>query len=157
MTDCTTPGPSTDSPLATALIACINRSAPISDGVLLEHIGGRGLANLDPPTGSVGKRLDLVWPDQIAALVTQLTRRAIANRSAIDAQFRDGGVAYQVRVTAQGPDRAICVIRPASVTGEEDDPAPTAALPAQHLDRRGFLRRFKDSLSSAALRTSAGR
>jgi EAL domain-containing protein (putative c-di-GMP-specific phosphodiesterase class I)/GGDEF domain-containing protein len=122
------------------------------DGVLLEHIGGRGLANLNPTTGSVGKRLDLVWPDQVAALVTQLARRAIANRSAIDAQFRDGGVAYQVRVTAQGPDRAICVVRPASVTGEVDDPAPTAALPAQHLDRRGFLRRFKDSLSSAALR-----
>lgn len=122
------------------------------DGVLLEHIGGRGLANLNPAAGSVGKRLDLVWPDQVAALVTQLARRAIANRSAIDAQFRNDGVAYQVRVTAQGPDRAICVIRPASVTGEVDDTATTAALPAQHLDRRGFLRRFKDSLSTAAVR-----
>jgi EAL domain-containing protein (putative c-di-GMP-specific phosphodiesterase class I)/GGDEF domain-containing protein len=122
------------------------------DGVLLEHIGGRGLANLGPTTGSVGKRLDLVWPDQVAALVTRLTRRAIANRGAIDAQFRDGGVDYQVRVTPQGPDRAICVIRPASVAGDADDPAPTAASPAQDLDRREFLRRFKDSLSSAALR-----
>jgi EAL domain-containing protein (putative c-di-GMP-specific phosphodiesterase class I)/GGDEF domain-containing protein len=122
------------------------------DGVLLEHIGGRGLVNLGPITGSVGKRLDLVWPDQVAALVTQLTRRAIAGRTAIDAQFRDGGVAYQVRVTAQGPDRAICVIRPASAAGEEDVAAKTAELPALHLDRRGFLRRFKDCLSSAALR-----
>ena len=122
------------------------------DGVLLEHIGGRGLENLYLTTGSAGKRLDLVWPDQVAALMTQLTRRAIANRGAIDAQFQDRGVAYQVRVTAQGPDRAICVIRPASVAGEVDYPVPTAQSPAQHLDRRGFLRRFKGSLSSAALR-----
>jgi hypothetical protein len=99
------------------------------DGVLLEHIGGRGLANLDPTPGSVGKCVDLVWPDQVAALVTQLTRRAIANRTAIDAQFRDSGVAYQVRVTAHGPDRAICVIRPAAVAGEENVAASTAELP----------------------------
>jgi EAL domain-containing protein (putative c-di-GMP-specific phosphodiesterase class I)/GGDEF domain-containing protein len=119
------------------------------DGVLLEHISGRGLANLDPTTRSVGKRLDLMWPDQVAALVTQLTRRAIADRNTIDAQFRDGGVAYQVRVTALGPDRAICVIRPVSGAGED---AATASTSARQLDCRGFLRRFKDCLSSAALR-----
>jgi EAL domain-containing protein (putative c-di-GMP-specific phosphodiesterase class I) len=118
------------------------------DGVLLEHIGGRGLAHLDPAAGSVGKRLDLMWPDEVAALVTQLTRRAIADRNAIDAQFRDGGIAYQVRVTAQGPDRAICVIRPVSGAGEDT----VASTSARQLDCRGFLRRFKDSLSSAALR-----
>jgi predicted signal transduction protein with EAL and GGDEF domain len=119
------------------------------DGVLLEHISGRGLANLDPPTDSVGKRLDLMWPDQVAVLVKRLTRRAIADRNTIDAQFRDGGVSYQVRVTAQGPDRAICVIRPVSGVG---DAAAAASNPARQLDCRGFLRRFKDGLSSAALR-----
>jgi EAL domain-containing protein (putative c-di-GMP-specific phosphodiesterase class I)/GGDEF domain-containing protein len=122
------------------------------DGVLLEHLGGRGLDNLELTLDSVGKRLDLVWPDQVAALVTQLARRAIANRAAIDAQFRDSGVAYQVRVKAQGPDRAICVIRPASAAAEEDAATTTAELSALQLDRRGFLRRFTDCLSSAALR-----
>jgi predicted signal transduction protein with EAL and GGDEF domain len=118
------------------------------DGVLLEHISGRGLANLDPPTDSVGKRLDLMWPDQVAVLVKRLTRRSIADRNTIDAQFRDGGVSYQVRVTAQGPDRAICVIRPVSGAGED----AAAASNSAQLDCRGFLRRFKDGLSSAALR-----
>lgn len=122
------------------------------DGVLLEHIGGQGRANLDLTAGSVGKRLDLIWPDAVAALVTQLIRRAIANRTSVEASFRDSGMTYRMGATAQAPDRAICVIRSTSVAEDQRGTDATGESAGQPLDRRGFLRRLKDGLSSAALR-----
>jgi EAL domain-containing protein (putative c-di-GMP-specific phosphodiesterase class I)/GGDEF domain-containing protein len=121
------------------------------DGVLLSYVGGRGVQPLCPASGCEGKSLESVWPAAVAELIKQLTRRAIAMREPSEAEFVDGELRYEARVSPQGPDRAICVIR--STLGEDctDKSAPHDDTPATHLDRRGFLRRLKESMAIAAL------
>jgi EAL domain-containing protein (putative c-di-GMP-specific phosphodiesterase class I)/GGDEF domain-containing protein len=119
------------------------------DGTLLSHIGGTTLRALCPQHGSEGKPLDSVWPAPVAELIKQVTRRSIANRAPIETEFVNEMVRYEARVTPQGPDRAICVIRPAlAAAGDDKD---TTRSEATHLDRRGFLRRLKESISVASL------
>jgi predicted signal transduction protein with EAL and GGDEF domain len=121
------------------------------DGILVAHGGGRDTVGLKPSAEAIGKPLEASWPEPIAALLRQLTRKAIAQRTAAEARFASGGSEYTVQVSPRGPDRAVCVIRP--VGGAIlDDPSDSGVRPAPRLDRRGFLQRYKESLSWAALR-----
>lgn len=121
------------------------------DGVLLEHISGHGTSDLTPAPGSIGQRLESVWPEAVAACVKQLVRRAIAERSTTEGTFHHG-CAYHARVSAQGPDRAICIVR-ASRSRRSDDPrGDSDQFFTPRFDSRGFLRRFKRSIATAALR-----
>jgi EAL domain-containing protein (putative c-di-GMP-specific phosphodiesterase class I)/GGDEF domain-containing protein len=121
------------------------------DGVLLAHLGGRSVAALAPPEDAIGQRLELIFPQAVADCIRRLVRRAIAQRAALDLSFANLDVPYEMRAVAQGPDRAICVIRSASaVSDAEDSPGPDNFARPQ-LDRRGFLRRFRDTLSQAAI------
>jgi hypothetical protein len=118
------------------------------DGVLLGCGGGDGVAGLRPPDGCIGKPVERVWPEPLAGLVRHTVRKAIELRAPSEATFEEVRAPYELRAVARGPDRAACVIRaltrsPLEATGE---------YRARHLDRRGFLRRFKESLSVAALR-----
>ena len=90
------------------------------DGTILGHGGGHGLSSLKLNGESVGKRLDNVWPEAAAELVMQLSRRAIALRASTEARFQDSGQHYEARLIAQGPDRALCVIRQELVAAPED-------------------------------------
>ena len=92
-----------------------------------------------------------LWPAPVAQLLRQLTRKAITLRTTAQARFEEGGCAYEARVSAQGPERAICVLFAATVP-TADDLDSTDERPRPQLDRRGFLRRFKESISLAALR-----
>ena len=121
------------------------------DGVLLEHIAGQDEFQLNPGTESVGERLESLWPEPVATLIKQLVRRAITDRSTVEGDFHHGRLCH-ARVTAQGPDRAICVIRAAVVERGSDTALATGEYLAPQFDRRGFLRRFKASMSSAVLR-----
>jgi predicted signal transduction protein with EAL and GGDEF domain len=121
------------------------------DGIVLGHGGGRGLSGLKLNGESVGKRLEDLWPETVAELVMHLTRRAIAHRASAEARFQDNGQHYEARLSAQGPDRALCVIRPVLAAAPEDALDVTGERPRPQLDRRGFLRRFKESLSLATL------
>lgn len=121
------------------------------DGVLLEHGGGRDTQGLAPATGAAGKPLEALWPGPIAELLKQLVRKAIAQRAATDSRFEHRGREYTVAATPRASDRAVCVIR-AAAPAPPDDTSETGSHPRAHLDRRGFLHRFKDSLSWAALR-----
>jgi predicted signal transduction protein with EAL and GGDEF domain len=121
------------------------------DGVILDHGGGHGLSGLKLNRESVGKRLDNVWPEAAAELVVRLARRAIALRSSTEARFQDSGRHYEARLIAQGPDRALCVIRQELAAAPEDALDVTGERPRPQLDRRGFLRRFKESVSLATL------
>ncbi|GAC1465127.1 MAG: hypothetical protein PVSMB1_14950 [Gemmatimonadaceae bacterium] len=122
------------------------------DGVVVAHSGGHGVAELKPSGDAIGKPIEAVWSESLAGLVKQLTRKAIAVRTPTEARFQDRGREYDARVTAQGPDRAICVIR-AMLPGAQDDALDaTDERPRPQLDRRGFLQRFKESMSVAALR-----
>jgi predicted signal transduction protein with EAL and GGDEF domain len=120
------------------------------DGTPIAHAGGKAVAELYGRAAN-GQLLPPQWSESTAALVRRLARNAIADRKPFDARFREHEQQYEIRVSPQGPDRAVCVIRPATGTGS-DVGLDTTGEHRHHLDRRGFLRRFKESISAAALR-----
>ncbi len=121
------------------------------DGMVVAHGGGRDMVGLGSLAKADGKPLQASWPAPIASLLGQLTRKSIAQRMAAEARFKSSGSEYTVQVSPRGPDRAVCVIRPV-VGSVADDASDTGGRPAPRLDRRGFLQRFKESMSWAALR-----
>src|SRR2546423_6362293 len=121
------------------------------DGVVLQCVGGHGVPDLRPSRDVASQRLEAVWSRPVAGLLRQLARRAIASRATTDARFEEGGCAYEARASAHGPECAICVVRAAAAAPEDALDATDERLRPQ-LDRRGFLRRFKESMSMAALR-----
>jgi len=121
------------------------------DGILLTYAGGHALPDLKPNPESIGENTETVWPQPVADLIKRLTLKAIGLRAATDARFQHLGEYYEARVSAQGPDRALCVIRRVLAGAPDEALESTGERPRPQLDRRGFLRRFKDSISLAAL------
>ena len=121
------------------------------DGILLAYAGGHGLPALKPDAQSIGENCATAWPQQVADLVKRLALKAIGIRAVADARFHHLGEDYEARVSAQGPDRALCVIRRVLAGASDELLESTGERPRPQLDRRGFLRRFKDSISLAAL------
>jgi EAL domain-containing protein (putative c-di-GMP-specific phosphodiesterase class I)/GGDEF domain-containing protein len=121
------------------------------EGVILAIQGGRAVGTLRPPEPCLGQNIDTIWPKAVAMLVRQLARKAITDRSSIDARFQDRGRNYEAQVSVQGPDRVLCVLRALSSAAPTDADATVERLGPQ-IDRRGFMRRFKESVASAALR-----
>ena len=122
------------------------------DGTPIAHAGGRAVAELGSGDAANRERFVPAWSASTAALIRQLTRNAIADRTAVEGRFQERETRYEIRVTPQGPDRATCVIRPVLGSEGGDAAASTGEHPQLRLDRRGFLRRFKESISVAALR-----
>jgi two-component system CheB/CheR fusion protein len=121
------------------------------DGIVLDCGGGHAVPGLQPARDVTGEHLEAVWLPPVAQLLKQLTRKAIALRTTVEGRFDQSGCVYEARVSAQGPERAICLLRAAAAPAP-DDVESTDERPRPQLDRRGFLRRFKESLSFAALR-----
>ena len=122
------------------------------DGTVMAVGGGSGVGRLKPLANAIGERLEVIWPAPVAELLKHLLRKAITGRALVEARFLDEGRAYEVRVSAQGPDRAVGVIRATLLTAQEESLDATDERPRPQLDRRGFLRRFKESVAVAALR-----
>ena len=121
------------------------------DGIVVAHSGGHGVGDLKPTADCSGQPVTALWPKEPAALLLQLVRKAISSRTQTELKFKAAGRDYEVRVTPQGPDRALCVVR--SLAGTYDAALESSdERPRPQLDRRGFLRRFKESMSVAALR-----
>jgi predicted signal transduction protein with EAL and GGDEF domain len=121
------------------------------EGTVIACGGGAAVGRLQA-ADTAGQRVEDIWPTAVAKLLKQLIRKAISSRTPAEARFDDAGDSFEVRVTAQGPERAICVIRPTLATPQEDSLDATDERPRPQLDRRGFLKRFKESVSEAALR-----
>lgn len=121
------------------------------DGIVLDAGGGRDTPDVAPERSAVGRPLEALWPAPVASLLKQLVRKSIAQRTAAESRFTHRGRDYTVTATPRAADRGICMIRAADRT-LADDSSESARTHDLHLDRRGFLRRFKDSLSWAALR-----
>jgi predicted signal transduction protein with EAL and GGDEF domain len=121
------------------------------EGTVIACSGGAAVGRLRPANPE-GQRPESVWPSALAKLLKQLIRKAISARVPAEARFDDEGRSFEVRVTPQGPERALCVIRPALIAAQEDSLDLTDERPRAQLDRRGFLKRFKESVSVAALR-----
>jgi EAL domain-containing protein (putative c-di-GMP-specific phosphodiesterase class I)/GGDEF domain-containing protein len=138
------------------------------DGVILAHVGGSTVSELVPPPEAAAGRLEAVWPEAVAMRIKQAVRRCIAQRQPVETRFEYLDARYELRAFAQGPDRALCVIRlavvgpaaihsagpPAGVPGDPSgDGAPHSDdIVRPHFDRRGFLARFHDTLSQSAIR-----
>ena len=122
------------------------------DGVILDILGGRAVGAVALARESVGQGVEAVWPDPVAVSVMRATRHAIAQRKTIDTTFNSGEACYELRAAAQGPDRALCVIRTAAQRNSLDEPGSADELARPQFDRRGFLRRFHETLSQAAIR-----
>ena len=142
------------------------------DGVILAHAGGSTVSELVPAPGAPAGRLETVWPDAAAVCIRQAVRRCIAQRQPVETRFECSDIRYEVRAYAQGPDRALCIIRiaaeglfgslatgpstgasvsrPASRSADASSLSDDAVRP--HFDRRGFLARFQDTLSQSAIR-----
>jgi len=121
------------------------------DGLVIAHAGGSGVTALKPAEGSGALHCEQLWPEPVAVLLRQLVRKAIADRSTTEMGFEDRGRRYEARCSAQGPDRAICVIKPV-LRGDDDATLDSTAEHAHpQFDRRGFLRRLRNSMSTAAL------
>ncbi len=114
-------------------------------------MAGGGVGTLNHPDAN-GRHLSSIWPEPVADLLKQLIRKAISTRAAAEGRFEEAGRGFEARVSAQGPERALCVIRPILIAAREDSLDLTDERPHPQLDRRGFLQRFKESVAVAALR-----
>jgi predicted signal transduction protein with EAL and GGDEF domain len=121
------------------------------EGVILAIQGGRAVGTLRPPEPCLGQNIDTIWPKAVAMLVRQLARKAITDRTSLDARFQDRGRNYEAQVSVQGPDRVLCVMRAVSSAAPTDADATVERLGPQ-IDRRGFMHRFKESVAAAVLR-----
>jgi predicted signal transduction protein with EAL and GGDEF domain len=120
------------------------------DGVILDHFGGRGAA-LALAEDAAGQQLASVWPEPLAKGIRQAVRRAITLRKTLDVVLTGADGSYELRTVAQGPDRALCVIRTRAAGNPTEDSTAAEELSRPQFDRRGFLRRFHDSLARAAI------
>jgi len=121
------------------------------DGLITHHLGGRQVPFLRDGGNLAGQRLDEVFEAPVAELIGRLVRRAIANRDSCEADFSMDGGRYQARLSPQGPQRVLCVIRPLG-GAPAGDAAPESDRAGGDAERRGFVRRFQQSVSDATLR-----
>ena len=122
------------------------------DGSVLAHAGGQQVQDLRPLPDTEQAPFKPAWSEATAELIKLLVRRSIAQRTTVEARFEEAGREYQARVSAQGPDRAVAVIRAVLPGSPEESTETTGERPRPELDRRGFLRRLKESMSVATLR-----
>jgi predicted signal transduction protein with EAL and GGDEF domain len=121
-----------------------------SDGLITHHLGGRQVSFVHGSGSLAGRRLEEVFQPHVAALLARLVRRALAGRASCEAEFSVDGPTYQARVSAQGPRRALCVIRHVADLVPQAEERREGATPGS-TERRGFVQRFQQSVALAAL------
>ncbi len=122
------------------------------DGTVVAHVGGQAVPDFRCESLDAGDKLEQIWSPSTAALIKRLLRRCIASRTPVETRFQEQGRSYEVRVSPQGPSRAIGVIRAALSESSRETEAADDEPRWLGLDRRGFLRRLNDSLAMAAMR-----
>ncbi|WP_129647306.1 EAL domain-containing protein [Peristeroidobacter agariperforans] len=122
------------------------------DGTVVAHAGGQAVPDFRREGMDAGDKVEQIWSPTTAALIKRLLRRSIAGRAPVETRFQEHGHSYELRISPQGPNRAIGVIRP--VLSESNRESDVAADEPRWLglDRRGFLRRLNDSLATSVLR-----
>jgi predicted signal transduction protein with EAL and GGDEF domain len=124
------------------------------DGVLLSFLGGRDIGWLRLSDACIGQPIASLLPKPTADLVVRMIKRVIASRGSLEMEQRDDEHPCDLRVTAQAPDRAMCIIRAVPVAGAGNSTEQSKSIARPSLERRGFLKHFKDSISVAALNES---
>jgi predicted signal transduction protein with EAL and GGDEF domain len=128
------------------LVAFVRR-----DGVVLEQLGGRRVT-LPGGGAMTGRRLQEVWPGDAAELLGRTVRRVLAERGTAEARFECDGRTFEARISAHGPERALCVIREAAEAPAELPREGVRATGREALERRAFFARLEQSVADAALR-----
>jgi EAL domain-containing protein (putative c-di-GMP-specific phosphodiesterase class I) len=121
------------------------------DGTIVAHAGGKGVPELGAP-GPAAAVFEPSWSEPTSALIRHLVRRALTDRAPTESEFGERDNQYEIRVQPLGVDRALCVIRPSLRDAGRDALEQTGAHRRLRLDRRGFLRRFKEATAFATLR-----
>lgn len=116
------------------------------DGAILRYFGGAALPGLVTAHAHGEPELDVAADSQ--AFIRQTLKRALADRRSMNVAFEHGERTLSLRVTPQGPDRAMVVIGVADAARRDSD----TLFEQTRLDRRGFKRRLKESVAVAALR-----
>ncbi len=131
------------------LVAFVRR-----DGVITACLGGRRLTDRPDPELLVGRNITETWLAPIAPRLTQMLRKALASRVNVTSTYVDGDRNYEARVSPEGRERVLCVIRDltetAEAAGTRATDAPSAAA-AGGMERRGFMQRMKQSIADATL------
>ncbi len=122
------------------------------DGTIVSHGGGRSVRYLTPPPASDGKLLGSVWPQEAAQAVQLLIRKAIAARGPLESTFTHQGHNFRARVTPEGPDLALCVVRQESTPVlPENSFSASGTYARPYPERRGFLRLFQEVVDKQKL------
>ncbi len=121
------------------------------DGMILRFYGGRGAAGLRPPTDGVGKSVHAIWPKFVSRLFKRLTHEAMVRRAPAQATFREDGRDYDMQVSVQDTDTAICVIR-AILGGAKPESPEDQDSCSRSAHRSRMMLDFKELISIAALR-----
>ncbi len=130
------------------LVAFVRR-----DGTIVKYLGGRDIPALHESGTLEGRRLDEIWPDPIGSLMLRMVQRALTNRGGVDAQFADGEKTYEARVTAQGRNRVLLLVRPAlAIHNDHDGRASASGTSPTGVERRAFFTRLKQAVADAQLR-----
>lgn len=122
------------------------------DGSIVARMGGHAVPDLRRSGEDLGDNFASAWSPTTAALIKRLLRKSIASRAPVESRFQEQGRNYDLRITPQGPNRAIGVVRAGladAVVESDESPDEPRWL---GLDRRSFLRRLNESLSMATLR-----
>jgi predicted signal transduction protein with EAL and GGDEF domain len=145
-----------DSPLLgelTDLVAYVRR-----DGLVLDALGGRGLPlAVEPPYAH--RRLNDLWPEEVAGLMLRQLRRSLADRGAAEASFEIDSRRCHATFTAKGADRVLLVVREArgqpaqaSESADRGGREGVRGTGRDALERRAFFARLEQSIADAALR-----
>jgi len=122
------------------------------DGTVVAHAGGQAVPDFRREGMDAGDKVEQIWSPTTAALIKRLLRRSIAGRAPVETRFQEHGHSYELRVSPQGPNRAIGVIRPVLSESNRESEVADDEPRWLGLDRRGFLRRLNDSLATSILR-----
>ena len=123
------------------------------DGVVLRHLGGRGLRPLEQ--GDVeGRSLSDLWSPEIGASLLQLIQRTLKDRSPCELQFGFNGQRFHTRIQAQGRERVLCQIRELKGEAESERRDGVRAAGRGAMERRAFVDRLKQQVADATLRES---
>ena len=123
------------------------------DGTILRTLGGRRLG-LGADGDIVGKTLFELWPEDVAASLLQIVRRALHDRGTSDAHFASGGRQYEARIAAHGRDRVLCIIRDAAAAEPSYGNADVRGADRGAIERRALFSRLSQSVADAQLRES---
>ncbi len=122
------------------------------DGTVVAHVGGQAVPDFRRDSLDAGDKVEQIWSPSTAALIKRLLRRSITSRGPVETRFQEQGRSYELRVSPQGPSRAIGVIRPVLSDSNPESDMSVDEPRWLGLDRRGFLRRLNESLATSVLR-----